>query len=219
MRAGGSLPKQFCQIGGYPVLWWSLKAFHEFDEEMQKIIVLHPKFSEIWNEIFEKLPENKKISHNVVFGGETRFDSVYNGLKFISSQNENSDDSIVFIHDGARPLVTKKMLSDGISVTGRGRGVIPVSQLTDSIRRKEGETTISVPRKEYLSVQTPQIFMLHDISRAYQEGKKESKTFTDDASVAEKSNLEIAIYPGDPINIKITHPYDFVIAEALLKSR
>lgn len=226
MRAGGLLPKQFCMLGGRPVITYSIDRFRKFDPQCHIIVVLHKDYFDWWQKEFREDTNGIYESVYLVEGGDTRIESVKNGiwkareLRDKDLENKDRQDrrecDIVFIHDGARPFLTIDMLKNGVSNVGRNIGAIPVIPLTDSIRTKrEGGKTQTVDRSQYVAVQTPQIFLLEDIGRAY-SSIVDSDGLTDDASVAEKNNIEIVTYPGSQTNIKITYPMDFVVAETLL---
>lgn len=208
-RAGGPLPKQFQELDGKTVLYRSLEPFLTVADRVY--LVLHPSFLEDWESICGASCENVRI----VCGGRTRFDSVKNALLMIVEDGYSSDD-LIAVHDGARPLVTQEMIEEGYSLaTGKG-AAIPVVPVTDSLRRLDTEGgSRSVERKDYVYVQTPQVFAAHVLMRAYEQPYNPS--FTDDASVAEANGVTVYVYPGSERNIKITHPMDFRLAGLLLE--
>lgn len=211
-RAGGSLPKQFQYIRGKRMLWWSVEQFLRFDPDCLILLVVHPHFLENWEREFGE--EEKLIGHPVhkTAGGSTRVESVRNGLNFL--ENLGVDGAAkVFIHDGARPLVTEEMIRAGEAVAADGIGAVPVVPLSDSIREFRDGRSVAVDRNNYRAVQTPQIFLFQDIKAAYDAVSSEDGSLTDDASVAERFGLKISTFPGDPRNIKVTNPIDFIIAE------
>lgn len=208
-RAGGPLPKQFQMVHGRRMLWWSVEAFLRFDSHCRIVLVVHPRFLESWEDMMAE--EEAVLGGPVekVPGGATRFDSVKNGLGFIrSSFCDIGRDDTVFIHDAARPFVTPELILRGASVISEGVGAVPAVPLTDSIRRLLPDGSVSVPRADFVAVQTPQIFRFDDISRAY-ASVEDSSGLTDDASVAERAGISIRLYEGDPANRKITIPEDF----------
>lgn len=233
LRAGGVTPKQFRNLCGYPMVWWSMKAFKESFPEMEVILVMHPGFFTDWDLMIEDMPEDERIPHYIVCGGRTRVHSVKNGLiqvrdilKLESEENPGLDNSVVFIHDGARPLVNMDMIRRGMSSLKPSSGCVPAIALTDSIRElRVGEShfgekimSVSVERRNYMAVQTPQIFYFNDIMNAY-EAIDSAEGFTDDASIAESAGMKIILYSGDTENIKVTYPIDFEIASLLLNKR
>lgn len=194
------------------MLWWSVEQFLRFDPACLILLVVHPLFLETWEREFGE--EEKMLGHPVLktAGGSSRVESVRNGLNFLESLGVDGA-AKVFIHDGARPLVTEEMIRTGEAVASEGIGAVPVVPLSDSIRELRDDRSIAVDRNNYRAVQTPQIFLFKDIRAAYDAVSTEDSSLTDDASVAERFGMNILTYPGDPRNIKVTNPIDFIIAE------
>ena len=134
-------------------------------------------------------------------GGESRIESVKNALRTID------EEGTVFIHDAARPFVSPELIGRGASAIASGCGAVPVVPLADSIRHLTADGSESVPRSEYVAVQTPQVFRSEDIKAAYFNLENE-EGLTDDASVAELYGIQINLFDGEPSNIKITTPAD-----------
>ena len=203
VRMGAEFPKQFLKLNNLPVLMHTINLFLHFDKIY---VVISKEESSYWKKLCEKY--NFSVPHTVCLGGKSRFESVKNGLKKISENN-----SIVAIHDGARPFASKYMIDKLMSATNDGVGAIPILKITDSIRKKYKLETISVDRKKYLTVQTPQCFILKNIQAAYM--KMTDLTTTDDASVFEKQGGKIKLIEGEENNIKITTQKDFKFLEWL----
>lgn len=212
-RAGGDLPKQFQQLGGIPIAWHSVLTFHRQDPGTQIIVVVHPDYTTCWQQIIERLPQHLHVAHTVVAGGKSRYRSVKNALTAINA----TDDALVAIHDGARPLITEQTISRGWEAATDGYGAVPVVPVTDSLRVVDGDGSKSTDRSMFRAVQTPQVFQLKAIRRAYSGDEK--PIYTDDASVAEDHGISIRLYDGQTDNLKITNPSDFAIAATLLKLR
>lgn len=212
-RAGGSIPKQFQKIGGIPMLWWSVRAFHNEDKGTNIILVLHPGFFDDWDILFAELPEeDRKIPVKVVAGGRSRLESVKNGLYSVPSGVK----SLVAVHDAARPLVNVEIIERGwLSALDEG-AVVPVVPVNDSLRRIEEDGNVAVPRKDYVKVQTPQVFDADVIKAAYLLPL--NNEMTDDASVVEAYGHSISLYRGEPDNFKVTDPIDLKIAGMILES-
>ncbi len=208
-RMGTEIPKQFLELAGKPVLMHTIQVFCDYDPDCELILVLPEKQWEFWNGFC--LKHSFSIVHQVVSGGETRFDSVRNGLKLIQ------DEGIVFIHDGVRPLVSPETLERCFKTALKNGNAIPVLPITESLRKSEGKQTISVDRSLYFNVQTPQTFRSEQILEAFRQNY--DPAFTDDASVVEKAGYSIALVDGNPENIKITSPTDLIIAEAFLRNK
>ncbi|MDE6017258.1 MAG: 2-C-methyl-D-erythritol 4-phosphate cytidylyltransferase [Muribaculaceae bacterium] len=205
-RSGDSLPKQFHDICGHPMLWWSVRAFHNEDPTTKIIVVMHPDYIELWKKTCgEDCPK-----HTVVAGGSTRTMSVAAGL----AQIPFNDDALVAVHDAARPLVSERMIREGYKMASERSVGIPAVPVTESIRKGSLHDSIAVDRSEFHIVQTPQVFNNMLIHLAYEEALKSADhVFTDDASVISFFGHPIRMYQGDPTNIKVTYPDDFIIAE------
>jgi len=206
VRMGAQIPKQFLELKGMPVLMHTLQLFYNYDPEMELILVLPENQHQFWSELC--LKHAFGIGCQMVSGGDTRFHSVKNGLKLVSPN------SVVFIHDGVRPLVRTETIERCYQVALLKGNAIPVMPVSDSLRKCENERNSSVDRSLFVSVQTPQTFRSELILEAFRQDYDPS--FTDDASVLEKTGAEIFLTAGNPENIKITNPGDLIIAEAFL---
>lgn len=207
-RMGTEIPKQFLEINGKPILMHTIRAFHDFDFETKLILILPKEQQKFWNELC--LKHSFSINHHIAEGGETRFQSVKNGLKLIKGEG------IIFIHDGVRPLVNQKTIERCFETAQKSGNAIPVLPVNESLRKLNGFENISVDRSLFFSVQTPQTFQTDQIQAAYQQIY--NPDFTDDASVAEKAGFKIFMVEGNRENIKITTPIDLIVAETLLKN-
>lgn len=221
-RLGGDLPKQFQSLGGRPVLWWSMKAFHDEDLSTRIILVLNKDFIGVWKSIYDVLPEEDRFPFDIALGGDSRTRSVQNGLSLVP----DSADVLVAIHDGARPLVTPSMISDGWQAASTYGAAIPVIPVTDSLRQLSppcspaDSTGLSashaVDRNNYVAVQTPQVFKASVLKEAY--AANPSQVFTDDASAAEAVGYTPFLFKGAPHNIKVTNPGDIEMATLFLSN-
>ena len=208
-RSGDSLPKQFHDLGRHPMLWWTLKAFHDQDPDTRLIVVMHAGFMDFWKEI----AGDDCVPHVLTAGGTTRKDSVAAGLALVP----DSCDGLVAVHDAARPLASARLIGDGWREAQRHGAVIPGIPVSDSLREGTADDNRSVDRSRYFAVQTPQVFGIRLLKEAFRKAEEAVDTvFTDDASVAEWAGNRIHIYEGDPINIKVTYPGDFRIAADIL---
>ena len=220
LRAGGDIPKQFQEICGRPLLWWSLRAFHSHDPETDITVVMNPEYAGLWQSLLSALPEDERIPHCIAPGGKERGESVMNGLRNIKERGDACEDILVAVHDGARPLITPEMIERGFDMAAEYGNAVPYKPLTDSIRHlnttgQPEKGSGPADRSAFVCVQTPQIFKYDTLCEAY--AKSGGLTFTDDASLAEQAlGLEIALYEGESSNIKVTNPEDFAIAETLL---
>ncbi len=202
-RMNTDIPKQFLVLNDLPILMHSLNAFSHLD----KIILVLPRAQiENWEELCKQY--NFILKHTVVAGGINRFGSVKNGLAKID------EGSIVAIHDGVRPLVSKNLIDKLIGATKKGNGIIPIVAVKDSIRKVEGYKSKAVSRSNLYKVQTPQCFFASTLKDAYKQNF--SLFFTDDASVLESNGGKIITIIGEEKNLKITTEEDLMLAEALI---
>lgn len=212
-RMGSDVPKQFLPICGIPILMHTIRRFLEYDKSLHVLLVLPSSQCKQWAKLCEKHEFREEIV--VIEGGESRLQSVENGLRHVP------DGVLVGIHDGVRPLVSRNTIERCYQGAERNGSAIPVVSLTDSIR-EEGETgTYAVDRSRYHLVQTPQVFRSADLKSSYSHlstmTEEELGRLTDDASVYEKAGGVIYLVDGNRENIKITTPIDLLIAEVLMK--
>lgn len=208
-RMGTELPKQFLLIAGIPVLMHTIRNFYDFDPSLQLVMVL-PE-AEIIN--WTKLCDQYKFSipHQVIAGGDSRFQSVKNGLSLVSKCN------LIAIHDGVRPLVSHETVARCFDCADHNGAAIPVLPVNESLREGTMDESVPVDRSRFYLVQTPQIFKASIIQDSYNQSY--IPEFTDDASVVEHSGTAVQMVLGNRENIKITFPEDIEIAELFLKKR
>ena len=207
LRMGGDVPKQFLPIGGRPVLMHTIERFADDTEDVQIILVLPREQIEYWFDLGDKY--HFGVEHWIVAGGETRFHSVQNGL----AQSPDDAEGLVAVHDGVRPLVSEAVITRCFDEALTKKAVVPVVPVVESLRHvSEG----AKPRADYRLVQTPQVFDIQLLKRAYRQPFSES--FTDDASVVESLGHSITMVEGNRENIKITTPFDLKIAEVIINS-
>ncbi len=205
-RMKNEVPKQFIEINDRPILMHTFDVFVQYDPQFEFILVLPKEHIEFWKSLCEK--HKFDLNHKIALGGETRFDSVKNGLDLILT------DGIVFIHDGVRPLVSIKTLENCFETAEEKGNSLPVIPVSESIRMVEEMANCAVDRSKYFLVQTPQTFRTQLIKKAYQHAL--SNIFTDDATVLENTGETIYLVDGNRENIKITFPEDLVYAEIFL---
>lgn len=220
-RMNSKVPKQYLLINEKPILYYTLKSFEDsFIDEI--ILVVGEGETDYCRENFIDKYMFNKVSA-IVVGGKERYHSVYNALSWISDNEK--DDSYVFIHDGARPFVTKEILHrayDTVDAQGTCIVGVPVKD-TIKVIGKDGIVQNTPDRATLWSVQTPQVFAYHKIKNAYDElieqekcGRLE-KSITDDAMVMETfGDIPVCVVEGSYENIKITTPDDMVLAEKIL---
>jgi 2-C-methyl-D-erythritol 4-phosphate cytidylyltransferase len=208
-RIPGTLPKQFLTLNGRPILLHTLDAFYRYNPQLPVVLVLPADDRSTWLQITRQYTCHNPVT--LVDGGETRFQSVRNGLAALSGEG------LVAIHDGVRPLISEDIIGASYRLAAAHKTAIAAVRLKESIRMTDQDTTRAVDRSRFRLIQTPQTFDLALIKKAYQQ--KEDATMTDDASVAERAGFNISLFEGSYENIKITTPEDLVVAEALLKQK
>lgn len=201
-----SLPKQFMILGGEPVVARTINTFAEALPGAEIVVVLPKEHIEMWKNLAARF---EVAVHKVVEGGSERFHSVLRGIEALSDEVE-----YIAVHDGVRALVSKRLIIAAMLEVESHDAVIPVVEVTDSIRRIEGEDSIIVPRSELRAVQTPQVFRAALLRRAYTLPYDPS--FTDDASVVEAAGGSITLIAGERSNLKLTTPEDMAWAEQLI---
>lgn len=207
-RMNADIPKQFLEIKARPILMHTLGVFRKYDAAMQLILVLPAVQIDFWKELCKK--HAFKLEHTIVNGGQTRFESVKNGLQRVELP------ALVAVHDGVRPLVSVETIERCFATAQEFDAAIPVIDLVDSIRQVTTDGSISVDRTAYKLVQTPQVFDGSLLKKAYEQ--EFSALFTDDASVVENMRTKIHLVEGNRENIKITTAMDLEMAEVILKS-
>ena len=219
-RIKSDLPKQFIRLNGKPILLHTLEAFFKYSEKISVVLVLPEDDFGTWEAICREYKFTRPIL--LQKGGETRFQSVKNGLEKIDGEG------LVASHDGVRPLVSSDLIGASYRLAAVHGSAVAAVRLKESIRvtdqaylpegssARRQDNTKAVDRSHYRLIQTPQTFNLQLIKKAYQ--LKEDKSLTDDASIAEKSGHKISLFEGSYQNIKITTPEDLIVAEALMRA-
>lgn len=209
-RMHSSVPKQFLELDGQPILRHTVERFLEYDPGIGVIVTLPASGKAFWKEYCAQTRFIER--YTMATGGITRFHSVKNALAYVP------DGALVAIHDGVRPFATTEFLSRMFEAAAGCEGVIPVLPVVDSLREmgRDG-SSMAVDRSLYAAVQTPQIFRSEMLRQAY--AQPYSTSFTDDASVFEAAGFRVSVCEGLRGNFKITTPEDLVIADAMIRYR
>lgn len=207
-RMGGPVSKQYLPIGGRPVLMHTLEVFALSEPGIFLILVLPEVDFSLWSKLCRD--HGFSLPHQVIAGGNTRFQSVRNGLDALPFEK-----GLVAVHDGVRPFVAKEVIRESFDQAEKTGSAIAVIPLKDSIRKvTEAGNSVFQERQFFRLVQTPQTFQIEKIKKAFQVA--ELPQFTDDATVYEYQGWEVSLIQGNPENIKITTPEDLQYAEFLL---
>ena len=205
LRMGGDIPKQFLPIGGKPVLMRTIERFRAYSNNLQIILVLPEAQQDYWKQLCEEYAFD--VDYMLTNGGETRFHSVQHGLALIPDDAQG----VVGVHDGVRPFPSIEVIMNCYETAREKKAVIPVVPVVETLRHITDGTK---PRNEYRLVQTPQCFDIQLLKAANRQPYNDG--FTDDASVVEAFGFENTLVEGNRENIKITTPYDIVVAEAII---
>jgi 2-C-methyl-D-erythritol 4-phosphate cytidylyltransferase len=208
-RMGSKIPKQFLLLNNLPVLMHTINNIHDYDREINIVVVLPHKEIDRWNQLC--LRYDFKVPHQTTAGGKVRYDSVKNGLKVAPECD------LIAIHDGVRPLVSHETLKRCFDMAANKGSAVPVLPANESIREGTMDHSRPVDRDRLFLVQTPQVFLSGIIKKAYNQSY--SSDFTDDASVVEKYGVAVQMVLGNRENIKITYPEDLEIASLFLKNK
>ena len=205
-RMGSTIPKQFLDLNSKPILMHTIEKMYRSLDHSEIILALPKSKFDTWKKLCQE--HQFKVNHQVIEGGNTRFESVSNALKKVNEQ------SIIAVHDGVRPLVKNSVVNECMQTAQKKGTAIPVMAIEESLRQKTDSGSVVVNRDEYLIVQTPQCFSSEVLLKAYQQDY--SPTFTDDASVVEAMGIEIQLIQGNKENIKITTQEDLKKAQVYI---
>jgi 2-C-methyl-D-erythritol 4-phosphate cytidylyltransferase len=206
-RMGANLPKQFMILKDKPVLYYSLKAFLEAYDDLDIILVLPAAFTDMGEEIIDAYFDKERIK--IAIGGDTRFQSVKNGLKLVERE------SIVFVHDAVRCLASVDLIHRCYELALETGTAVPAIPSRDSVRILNDEGSGVIDRDRVMLVQTPQTFHSKILLPAFDIDYKDK--FTDEATVVEAYGLRVSLAEGEETNIKITRPIDLLIAEKVIE--
>jgi len=206
-RMNNAVPKQFIELNGKPVLMHTIAKFFQAIADITIIVVLADQLKDEWKILCKK--NNFTIPHTLTDGGETRYQSVKNGLALVP------ENCIVGVHDAARPLINEQLIINLFETAEQKGNACPAIPITETIREVVNGNNKSVDRTNYFIIQTPQCFQSSLLKKAFLQPYR--STFTDDASVLEAIGEKINLVEGNRENIKITTSQDLIIAEALMK--
>lgn len=211
-RMASNLPKQFLDLNGLPVIMHTINSFFRSPLVSEIVLVISKEMNEYWEELC--VIKSFDLPLHVTYGGESRFQSVKNGIAYIRENFEVGQQDYIAVHDGARPLISTPLIARAFEGAYNHQAIVLAQRSTESVRIGNQLSSRSADRNEVWLVQTPQIFHADLLTHAYQQ--EENCLFTDDASVVEKMGNSVSIIEGDAKNIKITYPQDLQIAHFYL---
>ena len=199
-RFGRARPKQYELLRGKPLLRWSAEAFGGLPVK----VVIGPGQEDLYA---AALPGGG----TPVSGGTRRQDSVRLGLEALAKDPPD----FVLIHDAARPLVSAEVIGNVVAALEKGaRGAVPMLAVADTLRRKDGDGFVTIPRDNLYRAQTPQGFRFADILAAHRQFA--AADATDDVEIAALAGIMVEAVAGEETNLKITTEKDFTLAENLM---
>jgi 2-C-methyl-D-erythritol 4-phosphate cytidylyltransferase len=220
-RMAGPQPKQFLSLNGLPILIHSLRAFAAVQRVTAVYVAVRKsEIERVQAQIAEFAEASSKDLVHVVEGGDNRQESVSNALAALPAQAED----IVLVHDAVRPLIDAATIDRTIdAVIEHGAAIVGLPAV-DTIKQVERTAhgaliTSTIPREYVVLAQTPQGFRYGLLQRAFAEANADGFVGTDEASVVERAGLPVAVVHGSPVNLKITQPGDFELAEFYLRQR
>jgi 2-C-methyl-D-erythritol 4-phosphate cytidylyltransferase len=208
-RMGATVPKQFLSIEGKSILLHTVSQFVAAFWDINFVIVLPTEFIQEGQNLIATTGFTQQVQFAA--GGDTRFQSVKNGLAHVDA------DAIVFVHDAVRCLLTPALIQSCYNQALEKGSAIPAVRSTDTIRIVEGAKHHLVDRENVMMVQTPQTFKAALLIKAFEQAYQPA--FTDEANVLEASGTEVFLIEGEYENIKITRPLDLAIAAYILEKR
>jgi len=208
-RIGASVPKQFLQIQGKPLLHHTLTVFASC-KLIDYVVLVMPRTDV--DETGDDWLNKYEIVREVVVGGEQRQDSVYNGFNSLEEET-----GIVVVHDGVRPFTTPQMITATVEAAQQHGAAITAIPVSDTVKQAaDGFVKQTVSRDGLWRVQTPQAFQYGLLKQAFKKAKKDSYYGTDEGSLVEYLGERVKIVPGSELNIKITRKEDLILGESLL---
>jgi 2-C-methyl-D-erythritol 4-phosphate cytidylyltransferase len=211
------MSKQFFEIGGVPILIRTLRHFAACPEVDQIYVALRQAEIGPFQSQVGKEPYAAKVT--LVEGGDNRQESVHNALKAVVAQPND----IILVHDAVRPFVEPQIIHNVITAVEKSGAAIAGLPAVDTVKLVERMSTgaiisSTVPRERVVMAQTPQGFRYEIIKRAFEDAAVQGVTGTDEASLAERIGVEVAVVMGSARNIKITTPADMEIAELYVRT-
>ena len=205
--------KVYFPIGGKPALSWALETLDNSDKVDSILLVVRDEDWEKTNNVIE-LVNPGKLS-GVTIGGNTRHESEYQGLTYLKERPDVSEDDLILIHDGARPLLPNYLLDELINVAIKYGASAPGNN-SNNLMKKE-EFNKKEMQETIVEVQTPQIFPASELWKSYELAKLDNWQALDTTECVSKySELEAVVIPGDPRNMKVTFIEDIFILEKMI---
>ena len=214
MRTSG-LPKQFLTVFGKPIIIYTLEKFENCSEIDKIVISCNASWVDYMRDLVNKY--NLKKILDIIPGGKDRQGSVQNGIDCIVSNGASNDDIIV-IHDGVRPLITEETITDNISKVKECGSCITCVPAIETVIIDNHNGSLGIPkRSDCMMARAPQSFYLKDIIGAHRKSQEDGKTdFIDSCSLMSYYGYKLGLVQGPMENIKITTPTDYFVLRAMV---
>lgn len=205
--------KLWIDVNGAPLLAHTVTALAAARPLDQVVLVTSASSRDRVNALREQTPWNTITA--IVLGGAERADSVYHGLAALQPCD------LVLIHDGARPCVTPRVITDGLAAAREHGAAVPALPLADTVKAvdRQGFVVETPDRSALRTVQTPQVFRYELLMHAYAQAGRSRANCTDDAMLLERLGIPVATFAGDPRNIKVSIPDDLPLVRFFMSAR
>lgn len=218
-RMGLDIPKQYVNVNNRPIISYCLETFLE-NKQTDAIVI---GVADEWKEYVEKHVKDLKTSKPVFYAipGETRQYSIYNALKIVR-ENGFKDNSLVIIHDAARPLVSQELINSCYDTCRNADGAMPVIPVKDTTYYSEDGKTIAnlLDRSKLWAGQAPEAFVFGKYFEVHEKmSREELLKINGSTEIAFKNGLQVEMVKGDPMNFKITTPEDLSNFESIIKNK
>lgn len=205
--------KVYFPIGGKPALSWALETLDNSDKVDSILLVVRDEDWDKTNNVIELVNPNKL--YGVTIGGNTRHESEYQGLSYLKERPDVSEEDLILIHDGARPLLPSYLLDELINVAKKYGASAPGFNSKNLMKKKEFSK--SEIQETIVEIQTPQIFPASELWKSYELAKLDNWQAVDTTECVSKySELEAVVIPGDPRNMKVTFIEDIFKLEEMI---
>jgi 2-C-methyl-D-erythritol 4-phosphate cytidylyltransferase len=208
-------PKQFLELAGMPMVGWSIEKFAAMPEVAELVVATEPDSLEPMRALCERLVAGR--AWRVVQGGATRQESVYQGLSAVSDKCD-----AVFVHDGARPLVTLDDVRAGMREVRVGRASLLATPVVDTVKTVDPDALQvleTLDRARLWAAQTPQFARLEELRAAHEAARRDGVEVTDDAALLERAGVAVLVVPSTSENFKVTLPADVARARIILAEK
>ncbi len=213
-RMNSTVPKQFLEIAGKPILLYTVESLLSLEEITQIVVALPAEHMPAAREILGR--KAFQLETELVAGGENRQESVRRGVAQV-----RADADVILVHDAVRPLCDRATMVRVLDAAWKDGAAVPGLPATETIQRvsRRGRVLATPPRQELYAIQTPQGFHAEILRSALNRAHEAGFLGTDESSVVRWAGSPVRVVPGSPDNIKITRPLDLDIAEALISGK